>query len=86
MTELTTLVCFVLLISPAVAYYTMRQQHRLAQERVLQRRLGNSPASLRAQSAWTAPKDEMTLVLARLSTVPWVGGYLERRCVKRPCR
>jgi Flp pilus assembly protein TadB len=76
MTELTTLVCFVLLISPAVAYYTMRQQHRLAQERVLQRRLGNSPASLRAQSAWTAPKDEMTLVLARLSTVPWVGGYL----------
>ncbi|MGA8568938.1 MAG: type II secretion system F family protein [Candidatus Binataceae bacterium] len=76
MTELVTLVCFALLISPAVAYYTMRQKHRLAQERVLVRRLGNSPASPRTQPAWTPPKDEMTLVLARLSTVPWVGGYL----------
>jgi tight adherence protein B len=76
MTELITLVCFVLLISPVVAYYTMRQKHRLAEERVLERRLGNSPASPRAEAAWTPPKDEMTLVLARLSTVPWVGGYL----------
>jgi tight adherence protein B len=76
MTELITLVCFVLLISPVVAYYTMRQKHRLAEERVLERRLGNSPARPRAEAAWTPPKDEMTLVLARLSTVPWVGGYL----------
>jgi len=76
MTELITLVCFVLLISPVVAYYTMRQKHRLAEERVLERRLGNSPASPRAEAAWTPPKDEMTLVLARLSTVPWVGGFL----------
>jgi tight adherence protein B len=75
MTELITLVCFVLLISPVVAYYTMRQKHRLAEERVLERRLGNSPASPRAEAAWTPPKDEMTLVLARLSTVPWVGGF-----------
>jgi tight adherence protein B len=76
MTELITLVCFVLLISPVVAYYTMRQKHRLAEERVLERRLGNSPASPRAEAAWTPPKDEMTLVLARLSTVPWVGRFL----------
>jgi len=76
MTELITLICFVLLISPVVAYYTMRQKHRLAEERVLERRLGNSPASPRAEAAWTPPKDEMTLVLARLSTVPWVGGFL----------
>jgi len=76
MTELITLVCFVLLISPVVAYYTMRQKHRLAEERVLERRLGNSPASPRAEAAWIPPKDEMTLVLARLSTVPWVGGFL----------
>ena len=76
MTELVTFVCFVLLISPAAAYYTIRQKHRLAEERVLERRLGNSPTSPRAQPAWTPPKDEMTLVLARLSTVPWVGGYL----------
>jgi tight adherence protein B len=76
MTELITLVCFVLLISPVVAYYTMRQKHRLAEERVLERRLGNSPASPRAEAAWTPPRDEMTLVLARLSTVPWVGGFL----------
>ena len=76
MTELVTLVCFVLLISPVVAYYTMRQKHRLAEERVLERRLGNSPASPRAEAAWTPPRDEMTLVLARLSTVPWVGGFL----------
>jgi len=76
MTELVAFVCFVLLISPAVAYYTMRQKHRFAEERVLERRLGNSPAIPRAQAAWTAPKDEMTLVLARLSTVPWVGSYL----------
>jgi tight adherence protein B len=76
MTELITLVCFVLLISPVVAYYTMRQKHRLAEERVLERRLGNSPASPRAEAAWTPPKDEMTVVLARLSTVPWVGGFL----------
>ena len=76
MTELVTLVCFVLLISPAVAYYTIRQKHRIARERELERRLGNSPASPRTQAAWMSPKDEMTRVLARLSTVPWVGGYL----------
>ncbi len=76
MTELITLVCFVLLISPVVAYCTMRQKHRLAEERVLERRLGNSPASPRAEAAWIPPKDEMTLVLARLSSVPWVGGFL----------
>ena len=74
MTELVTLVCFILLISPAVAYYTIRQKHRIARERELERRLGNSPAS--PQAAWMSPKDEMTRVLARLSTVPWVGGYL----------
>ena len=76
MTELVTLVCFILLISPAVAYYTIRQKHRIARERELERRLGNSPASPRTQAAWMSPKDEMTRVLARLSTVPWVGGYL----------
>ena len=76
MTELVTLVCFILLISPAVAYYTIRQKHRIARERELERRLGNSPVSPRAQAAWMSPKDEMTRVLARLSTVPWVGGYL----------
>lgn len=76
MTELVALVCFVLLISPAVAYYTIRQKHRIARERELERRLGNSPASPRTQAAWMSPKDEMTRVLARLSTVPWVGGYL----------
>jgi tight adherence protein B len=74
MTELVTLVCFILLISPAVAYYTIRQKHRIARERELERRLGNSPAS--PQAALMSPKDEMTRVLARLSTVPWVGGYL----------
>jgi tight adherence protein B len=76
MTELVTLVCFILLISPAVAYYTIRQKHRIARERELERRLGNSPASPRTQAAWMSPKDEMTRVLARLSTMPWVGGYL----------
>jgi tight adherence protein B len=76
MTELVTLVCFILLISPAVAYYTIRQKHRIARERELERRLGNSPASPRTQAAWMSPKDEMTRVLARLSMVPWVGGYL----------
>jgi tight adherence protein B len=70
------LVCFILLISPAVAYYTIRQKHRIARERELERRLGNSPASPRTQAAWMSPKDEMTRVLARLSTMPWVGGYL----------
>ncbi len=76
MTELVTLVCFVLLISPTVVYCTIRRRHRIAQERELERRLGNSPASPRTQAAWRSPKDEMTRVLARLSTVPWVGGYL----------
>ena len=76
MTELVALVCFILLISPAVAYYTIRQKHRIARERELERRLGNSPASPRTQAAWMSPKDEMTRVLARLSMVPWVGGYL----------
>jgi tight adherence protein B len=76
MTELVALVCFVLLISPAVAYYTIRQKHRIARERELERRLGNSPASPRTRAAWMSPKDEMTRVLARLSTVPWAGGYL----------
>ncbi len=75
-TELVTLVCFLLLISPAIAYHTMRQKHRLAEERVLERRLGNSPVDPRALAGWTPPKDEMTRVLARLRTVPWVGGYL----------
>ena len=78
MTELVALVCFILLISPAVAYYTIRQKHRIARERELERRLGNSPVSPRAQAAWMSPKDEMTRVLARLSTVPWVGGYPQR--------
>jgi tight adherence protein B len=76
MTELVTLICFILLMSPAVAYYTIRQKHRIARERELERRLGNSPASPRTQATWMSPKDEMTRVLARLSTVPWVGGYL----------
>jgi len=76
MTELVTLVCFILLISPAVAYYTIRQKHRIARERELERRLGNSPASPRTQATWMSPKDEMTRVLARLSTVPWAGSYL----------
>jgi hypothetical protein len=54
----------------------MRHKHRLAEERVLERRLENSPVDPRAQAGWTPPKDEMTRVLARLRTVPWVGGYL----------
>ena len=45
MTELITLVCFALLISPALVYYTIRRKHRLAQDRVLERRLGDSSAT-----------------------------------------
>ena len=78
MTELVTLVCFALLISPALVYYTIRRKHRLARDRVLERRLGDSSATPRAQPAWTPPKDEMTLVLARLRMVPWVGSYLSQ--------
>jgi Flp pilus assembly protein TadB len=78
MTELITLVCFALLISPALVYYTIRRKHRLARDRVLERRLGDSSATPRAQPAWTPPKNEMTLVLARLRMVPWVGSYLSQ--------
>jgi len=77
MTELVTFVCFVLLISPAVAYYALRQKHRRAQDRILERRLGNSPAAgTPSPVAWAPPKDEVVRVLARLRALPWVGGYL----------
>ena len=72
MTALIAFVCFALLISPALVYYTIRRKHRLAQDRVLERRLADSSVTPRTQPAWTPPKDEMTLVLARLRIVPWV--------------
>ncbi|HTJ09763.1 MAG TPA: type II secretion system F family protein [Candidatus Binataceae bacterium] len=78
MTELITLVCFALLISPALVYYVIRRKHRLAQDRVLERRLGDSSATPDTQPAWIPPKDEMPLVLARLRLVPWVGSYLSQ--------
>jgi tight adherence protein B len=77
MTDLVTLICFALLVSPAVAYYTIRHRQRLAQDRVLERRLGNLPAEgPRAQPAWAPPEDEVARVLALLKGLPWVGGYL----------
>jgi tight adherence protein B len=78
MTELIALVCFALLISPALVYYAIRRKHRLAQDRVLERRLGDSSATPHTQPAWSPPKDEMPLVLARLRMVPWVGSYLSQ--------
>lgn len=76
MTELVTFVCFVLLLSPAIAYYANRREQESARDRILERRLANSPAGLRTQRAWTAPKDGMARILAWLSALPWVGNYL----------
>ncbi|HVB81442.1 MAG TPA: type II secretion system F family protein [Candidatus Binataceae bacterium] len=77
MTELVTFVCFALLLSPALAFHVLRQRQRRAQERILERRLGNSPAASQpAQPAWAPPKDEVANVLARLRTLPRVGNYL----------
>jgi tight adherence protein B len=76
MNELVAIACFILLISPAVVYYSARRHHRLEQDRVLERRLANAPSGPQAALAWTAPKDEMTRVLARLSGLPWGGDYL----------
>ena len=76
MTELVTFICFVLLLSPAIAYYANRREQQSARDRVLERRLANPPTGPRTQRAWTAPKDGMARVLAWLSGLPWVGGYL----------
>ncbi len=76
MTELVTFVCFVLLLSPAIAYYANWREQQIARDRVLERRLTNSPPGLPTQRAWTSSKDGMARVLAWLSALPWVGGYL----------
>jgi tight adherence protein B len=75
MTELVAFVCFALLLSPAAAFYAFRQSQRRAEDRILERRLGNSPAA-DAQLVTGPPNDEVARVLIRLETVPWVGGYL----------
>lgn len=76
MTELVTFFCFALLISPAIAYYLIRHSQQIARERVLDRRLTNSQTDPRVQLAWTAPRNELGRVLARLRALPWVGRYL----------
>src|SRR5271167_2048638 len=76
MTGMVALVCFLLLISPAIAYYANRREQQTARDRVLERRLTNSPATLRTQPAWTTEKGGMARVLAWLSALPWVGGHL----------
>jgi len=75
-TELVTFVCFVLLISPAIAYYANRREQQGARNRELERRLANAPAGLPMQPAWTTPRDGMAGVLAGLSALPWVGSHL----------
>ena len=77
MTDLVTFVCFVLLMSPPVAYYIVRRRQQLNQERILERRLGNSTVKgTAAQLTWGPPKDEVVRVLARLRALPWLGIYL----------
>ena len=77
MTDLVTFVCFVLLMSPPVAYYIVRRRQQLTQERILERRLGNSTVKgTAAQLTWGPPKDEVVRVLARLRALPWLGVYL----------
>ncbi len=76
MTELVTFVCFVLLLSPTIAYYANRREQQIARDRVLERRLANSPPGPRTQRAWNAPEVGLARLLAWLSALPWVGGYL----------
>ena len=77
MTVLVAFICFVLLVSPVVAYSHGRRKHQLGRERVLARRLGEfADAPARAACVDTRPGTRMALLPARLGTLPWVGGYL----------
>ncbi|HEY2525516.1 MAG TPA: type II secretion system F family protein [Candidatus Binataceae bacterium] len=76
MTELVTILCFVLLVSPAVMHYMVGRRERLDREHDLERRLGNYEPRSR-QSLTLAPLNPATeRLVAALAGLPWIGRYL----------
>jgi tight adherence protein B len=76
MTELVTIACFALLVSPAVMHYMMGRRERLDREHELERRLGNYDPHQHRSSALAPANRATERLVAAVGGLPWIGRSL----------